>query len=71
MINNKIEDAIKKMQENDIDSAKLICESLLKEKNEDPRVKNILAITLIKKNEIEKALPILKSNKKQFPQYHN
>ena len=69
MINNKIEDAIKKMQENDIDSAKLICESLLKEKNEDPRIKNILAITLIKKNEIEKALPILKSNKKQFPQY--
>ena len=36
MINNKIEDAIKKMQENDIDSAKLICESLLKEKSIQP-----------------------------------
>ena len=69
MTHEKIEDAIKKMQENDIDSAKLICESLLKKKNEDPRIKNILSIILIKKNEIEKALSILKSNKKQFPRY--
>lgn len=69
MIHDKVEDAIEKMQENDIDSAKLICESLLKKKTKDPRIKNILSIILIKKNEIEKALPILKSNKKQFPQY--
>ena len=42
MIHDKIEDAIEKMQENDIDSAKLICESLLKKKTKDPRIKNIL-----------------------------